>query len=114
MWNSIYSDGMLNEISAEMLLEQLYPELTEEWSVRCKGVFYRNYSDDAMRVDPEERQVELARDGFLQLLPSSLLTEDAETDRANSGGKAADPVFQESLRADATAASPVVGGIHAV
>ena len=55
---------MLNEISAEMLLEQLYPELTEEWLVRCKGVFYRNYSGDAMRVDAEERQVELARDGF--------------------------------------------------
>ena len=56
---------MLNEISAEMLLEQLYPELTEEWLVRCKGVFYRNYSSDAMQVDAEERQVELARDGFV-------------------------------------------------
>lgn len=78
---------MLNEISAEMLLEQLYPELTEEWSVRCKGVFYRNYSDDAMRVDPEERQVELARDGFLQLLPSSLLTEDAELTAQTAEGK---------------------------
>lgn len=77
---------MLNEISAEMLLEQLYPELTEEWLVRCKGVFYRNYSGDAMRVDAEERQVELARDGFLQLLPASLLTDDAElTDQTATG-----------------------------
>lgn len=78
---------MLNEISAEMLLEQLYPELTEEWLVRCKGVFYRNYSGDAMRVDAEERQVELARDGFLQLLPSSLLTDDAELTDQTADGK---------------------------
>ena len=78
---------MVNEISAEMLLEQLYPELTEEWLVRCKGVFYRNYSGDAMRVEVEERQVELARDGFLQLLPSSLLTDDAELTDQTADGK---------------------------
>ncbi len=68
----------LSDISAEMLLNQLYPDLMNEWKVRFKGTFYRNYSDDAMSVDADAREVTLARDGFLKLLPAGLISEEGE------------------------------------
>ncbi len=67
----------LSEISAEMLLNYLYPELEKKWVAYHDGTFYRNYSRDAMLVDEEQKNVMLARDGFLRLLPEGLLfTED--------------------------------------
>ena len=41
---------MNKEISAEMLLGHLYPELELLWTVRHRGTFYRNYSPDVMDI----------------------------------------------------------------
>ena len=71
-----YAD--LSEISAEMLLERLYPELTDEWRVSYAGTFYRNYSNDAMMVDQDSRQLTVARDGWLKLVPAGLLSDENE------------------------------------
>lgn len=65
---------MLKDVNAEMLLEYLYPGMEDRWIVHCKGTFYRNYNDDAMSVDPSTGVVNLARDGFFNLLPDTLFT----------------------------------------
>lgn len=65
---------MLGEINAEMLLEYMYPGMENLWAVRCKGTFYKNYSGDAMSFDNSTGEVELARDGFLKLLPNVLIS----------------------------------------
>ena len=62
----------LFEINAEMYLHYLYPELENQWRVESKGTFYRNYNQDVLTVETEEQRVELARDGFLKLLPQGL------------------------------------------
>lgn len=62
----------LSEISAELLLGYLYPELTGQWIARHAGTFYRNYNSDVMAVYEDEPTVVLSRDGFLQLLPQGL------------------------------------------
>ena len=64
------------EISAEVLLNYLYPEMSALWTARMEGTFYRNYNHDALTIDAEEHNVTLARDGFLKLLPEGLLTRD--------------------------------------
>ena len=66
------------EISAEMLLNFLYPELEEKWIAHHDGAFYRNYSRDVLSVEPEEEQVSLSRDGLLRLLPQGLLSPEGE------------------------------------
>ena len=67
----------ISEISAEMLLGYLYPELEDKWVARHEGTFYRNYNDDALSVDAQRMEVTLARDGFIKLLPEGLVnTED--------------------------------------
>ncbi|MBO4249764.1 MAG: hypothetical protein J5884_00755 [Paludibacteraceae bacterium] len=63
----------ISEISAELLLGYLYPELTGQWMPRHAGTFYRNYNSDVMAVYENEPTVVLSRDGFLQLLPQGLL-----------------------------------------
>ncbi|MBQ0049063.1 MAG: hypothetical protein KBT12_02320 [Bacteroidales bacterium] len=63
---------MNKEISAEMLLNYRYPERMRQWKVTSKGTFYRNYSSDAMAINLVENKVQLARDGFLRLLPEGL------------------------------------------
>jgi len=63
----------ISEISAEVLLGYLYPELTGKWRPRHAGTFYRNYNNDVMALYPDEPTVVLSRDGFLQLLPKGLL-----------------------------------------
>ena len=68
----------LNEISAEVLLNYLYPELEDRWKVRPAGTFYRNYNNDTLSVEPDEESVELARDGFLHLLPQGFISEENE------------------------------------
>lgn len=69
---------MINEINAEMMLNYLYPELAGEWVAHCRGTFYRNYSDDAMSVDPASKSVELSRDGFLKMLPPEYISLEKE------------------------------------
>lgn len=62
----------LYEANAEMLLDYLYPELQQQWVVRQKGTFYRNYNSDLLSVDEEQVQAKLSRNGFLRLLPEGL------------------------------------------
>lgn len=68
----------ISQVSAEMLLNYLYPEMAEEWIVDNKGTFYRNYNQDVLALYVDEKRVELARDGFLKLLPQGLLTRENE------------------------------------
>lgn len=62
----------ISEISAELLLTYLYPELTGKWMPQHVGTFYRNYNSDVMALYPDEPTVVLSRDGFLKLLPGGL------------------------------------------
>lgn len=78
---------MNKEISAEMLLGHLYPELELLWTVRHRGTFYRNYSSDVMDIDEENMSVDIARDGLLKLLPPALLTGDFELTKTDAKGK---------------------------
>lgn len=66
------------EISAELLLNLLYPEQKKQWIVKNKGTFYRNYSTDVLAIDEKTKEVKLSRDGFLKYLPQGLLTTDEE------------------------------------
>ena len=59
-------------IRAEVLLNRLYPELEQQWKVRQKGSFYRNYTQDILFLDEETQELELSRDGLLNLLPEGL------------------------------------------
>ena len=68
----------LYQIRAEVLLNYLYPEMESDWIVLSKGTFYRNYNQDLLWLDLKERKVQLARDGFLKLLPEGLLTKDSD------------------------------------
>ena len=61
------------EISAELLLNLLYPELEERWVAHHDGTFYRNYNRDVLELDPEHSSVRLSRDSILGLLPQGLL-----------------------------------------
>lgn len=67
-----------SEISAELLLNQLYPELKDKWIIKNKGTFYRNYSSDVLSIDEGTKEIRLSRDGFLKYLPQGLLTTDEE------------------------------------
>lgn len=61
---------------AEVLLHQLYPELSELWIAENEGTFYRNYREDAIQIDEETHRVKLSRNGFLRLLPQGLIASD--------------------------------------
>lgn len=67
-----------NEISAELLLNLLYPDRKDKWIVKNKGTFYRNYSADVLSIDEVFNEVELSRDGYLKLLPQGLIALDDE------------------------------------
>lgn len=69
---------LTSEASAELLLNILHPELKDQWVVRSKGTFYRNYNADLLSVDKETCEVKLSRDGYLKLLPQGLLALDEE------------------------------------
>ena len=64
------------QISAEMLLNYIEPALQERWVAQHEGSFYRNYSKDVLQVDTELKEVLLARDGYLRLLPEGLLVDE--------------------------------------
>lgn len=74
MRNQIYTP----EVSAELLLNLLYPALKDKWKVKDKGTFYRNYSHDILAIDTEEHEVSLSRDGFLRLLPPGMISNENE------------------------------------
>ena len=66
----------LYDISAEYLLNYLYPDRTDQWQADCAGTFYRNYSPDILSLEEERQTVRLARDGFLRLLPQGVIAPD--------------------------------------
>lgn len=68
----------IHDISAELLLNYLYPEMWDKWVAHYAGTFYRNYNHDAMTILPDSAEVELARDGFMKLLPEGLLSDEEE------------------------------------
>ncbi|MCQ2143955.1 MAG: hypothetical protein MJY56_07805 [Bacteroidales bacterium] len=78
---------MLGEVNAEMILEYMYPGMENRWDVRCKGTFYRNYCGDTMSYDTATGEVDLARDGFLKLLPDVLISEANELKGRDFVGK---------------------------
>lgn len=69
----------LSEISAEMLVNYLYPELMDKWKVQAQGTFYRNYNRDVLTWDADSAEIQLVRDSFIQLLPQGLLYRTEET-----------------------------------
>lgn len=77
----------LSEISAEMLLNYMYPEIADKLTVRMRGTFYRNYSSDVLELDETGKVITLSRDGFLRLLPQGLLTYDDELHGKEIEGK---------------------------
>ena len=68
----------IRQLRAEMLLNYFYPELQERWITDNKGSFYRNYNRDILAMYKDEHRIELSRDGFLKLLPETLLTMEAD------------------------------------
>ena len=72
----------ISQISAELLLDYLYPELAGQWMPRHAGTFYRNYNSDVMALYPEEPTVVLSRDGLVQLLPQGLFAGEDKRQRA--------------------------------
>ena len=77
----------ISQISAEMLLNYLFPEMREKWIARYAGTFYRNYNNDHLSIYEETAEVVLARDGFLRLLPESLLSDENELKGGNFSEK---------------------------
>lgn len=73
----------MSEISAEMQLGYSYPDNDSNWIVQSKGTFYRNYQSDVMSLDEQTNVVELARDGFLHLLPQGVITNDYDLNTDN-------------------------------
>ena len=67
-------DYIIPEISAEMLLNYLYPENGSRWIAKNEGTFFRNYNSDVLAVDEERMEVETTRDSFISLLPQGLLS----------------------------------------
>ena len=74
-------------LRAEVLLNYLYPELMQRWVANCKGTFYRNYCEDAIRIDEEGGWVTLARDGLLKMLPQGLIATEQELRGKDIKGK---------------------------
>lgn len=61
-----------------MLLNYLYPEKTDVWIVHHHGSFDRGYSAELLDVDAENNIVEIARNGFLDLLPKEMIAPESE------------------------------------
>jgi len=90
-------DRNLYQIRAEVLLNYLYPELEHEWMVHGKGTFYRNYNQDILSLDVEGKTVELARDGFLKLLPEGVFARNEELLGEDSSEKLKDLEWRMEL-----------------
>jgi len=70
--------GKYPDISAELLLNCICPDIADEMTVICDGAFYRNYSDDIISVDTDNKVVHLSRQGFLKLLPAGYISSEDE------------------------------------
>lgn len=71
-------DNVIKEIKAEMLLNYLYPEKSDAWEVRYRSDFARGYSAEILNIDADGNVVELARNGFLKLLPKEMMAPEQE------------------------------------
>lgn len=65
-------ENNISQIRAEVLLNHLYPEFEQQWKARNMGSFYRNYTQDILFLDEDAKEVEMSRDGFLNLLPEGV------------------------------------------
>ena len=77
----------ISEIRAEVLLNHLYPDQTDNWIARDRGTFFRNYSSDIMQLEEKIAQVSLSRDGLLRLLPQGLVSAEDELKGNNFSAK---------------------------
>lgn len=77
----------ISQISAEMLLNYLYPEMVDKWIAHYVGTFYRNYNNDHLSIYKNTNEVVLARDGFLKLLPEALISDENELKGGDFSGK---------------------------
>lgn len=59
-----------------MLINYLFPGTDEQWMVQHMGTFYRNYNYDLLTYDEQSNEMQLARDGFVKLLPEGMLFSD--------------------------------------
>ena len=75
------------EIRAEMLLNYLYPEEFNHWTVQNEGSFFRNYNSDLLSIDEEKMVAQTARDSFIRLLPQGLLTQETDLKGEDSAEK---------------------------
>ena len=46
-----------------MLVNYLYPELVNRWTVQNEGTFYRNYNRDVLDWNADTAEIQLSRDG---------------------------------------------------
>lgn len=63
---------MEKEIRAEVLLNYLYPELDSRWRPHFVGSFYRNYNQDIIFLNEETGDLDLTRNGLIDLLPQGV------------------------------------------
>lgn len=91
---------MLKEISAEMLLGYLYPDSENSWKADYKGTFYRNYNNDCLSYNPEAGTLELARDGFLKILPDGVIS-NQDSPKGKEQEKSEEQKLKEILLAEA-------------
>ena len=89
------------EIGAEMLLHVLYPELEDRWMVHHDGAFYRNYSRDVMDISPEDAHVWLSRDGYLDLLPQGLFSQEDDLKTGDKQAKHKELLKQRRILSEA-------------
>ena len=66
------------EIRAELLLNFLYPEMSNQWTSQNEGTFFRNYNSDLLTIDEEKMVALTARDSFMKLLPQGLITQETD------------------------------------
>ena len=52
------NENNIRQVSAEMLLNYLFPEMEGQWLADNKGSFYRNYSRDILALYADEKRVE--------------------------------------------------------
>ena len=71
-------DNNISHIRAEVLLNRLFPEFEQQWRVRNLGSFYRNYTQDILFLDEETKELEMSRNGLLNLLPEGLYNSQEE------------------------------------
>lgn len=91
----------ISEISAEMLLGLLYPELEDRWTAHHDGTFYRNYNRDVMELEPDSAEVWLSRDSILGLLPQGLISSEDELKTGDKAEKHKELEMRKKLLSEA-------------